>query len=67
MPERAGHATPESDDATAPASNGGTRDQQIGQRDFAIANGKTTTAPASEWPNLRIDGDQSRRIGRCHG
>jgi hypothetical protein len=67
MPIRAGCVTPESDDATAPASNGGTKDQENGQRDFATARCYTATTPATEWSDLRIVGNLLRRIGGCHG
>jgi hypothetical protein len=67
MPFGASSITPERDDATGPASNGGTKDQESGQRDFATARWYTANAPATEWSDLRIVGDLLRRIGGRHG
>jgi hypothetical protein len=64
-PIRAGRVTPECDDATGPGSNGGTKDQENGQRDFATASGKTTTTP--DWSDLRAVGNLLRRIGGRNG
>ena len=65
MPVRAGQVTPESDDATGPASNGGTKVQQNAQPNVATSNAwrKRNFIHATEPPSLRAVGDLLRGIG----